>query len=184
MQKANWSPKPCGFWKLNCDGSVRNCGRSTSCGGILHDHTHEFVYAFSLCLEPCSVIEAILWARPATGELWWRSILSCSFFYRQCYWGRRNVSFSGLNSGPLVCTPFLQYPLSCQLSYQLRISQLVVDLLSSAISHSHPHHQLFQGINNIGAPEIDVQLLKVDREANSVADKLASHFDLFTIYRL
>lgn len=55
-----WSPPPHGVWKMNCDGSVRNHGRSASCGGILRDEHGSFMFAFVKKLLTCSSLEAEL----------------------------------------------------------------------------------------------------------------------------
>lgn len=57
-----WSPPPQGFHKLNCDGAVSGAGAMAGCRGILRDASGKFIFAFSHKLEPCSVLEAELWA--------------------------------------------------------------------------------------------------------------------------
>lgn len=55
-----WVPPIQGNWKLNCDGSVNNNGRSAGCDGVLRDFRGRFVFAFASRLDPCSVLEAEL----------------------------------------------------------------------------------------------------------------------------
>lgn len=55
-----WSPPAHGIWSLNCDASVNSNGRVAGCGGILHDHHGNFIFAFAHRIHPCSVMEAEL----------------------------------------------------------------------------------------------------------------------------
>lgn len=59
-ERVKWKPPPEGCWKLNCDGSVMNNGRSAGCGGVLRDHRGNFVFAFTRRLDPCTTLHAEL----------------------------------------------------------------------------------------------------------------------------
>lgn len=58
----SWKCRPTGFLTLNCDGVVSGASSLAGCGGILINDSGEFLFAFSHKLEPCSVLEAELWA--------------------------------------------------------------------------------------------------------------------------
>lgn len=60
ISKGVWSTPPQGYFKLNCDGSVRNHGRSAGCGGIHRADHGSFVFAFFHRLQECSTLEAEL----------------------------------------------------------------------------------------------------------------------------
>lgn len=54
-----WCPPSKGYWKLNCDGTVRNNGKDAACGGLLRNSHGSF--GFSQRLEVDLVLESELW---------------------------------------------------------------------------------------------------------------------------
>lgn len=57
----NCTPPPLNYLKLNCDGSIRDNGRSEGCGGVLRDEHGDFILAFTQRLQACSSLEVELW---------------------------------------------------------------------------------------------------------------------------
>lgn len=46
---------------MNCDGSVKDNGRSAGCGGVLRDSQGRLVFAYALRLHPTTIVKAELW---------------------------------------------------------------------------------------------------------------------------
>ncbi|KAJ1381042.1 Ribonuclease H domain [Sesbania bispinosa] len=58
----SWDPPPEGWYKVNCDGSVRSDISHATCGGIIRDERGVPLGAFVSKLNWCSITFAELWA--------------------------------------------------------------------------------------------------------------------------
>lgn len=58
----NWFGPGVNFIKCNCDAAVGQFGELAAVGGVIRDHGGEFLLGFASRIEPCSVLEAELWA--------------------------------------------------------------------------------------------------------------------------
>lgn len=57
-----WEKPPSWFVALNCGGSILDHGVSAGCGGLCRNEEGQLIFAFTHKLEPCSIIEAEVWA--------------------------------------------------------------------------------------------------------------------------